>query len=82
MTTRRALIAACASLYVGITQATEAVPLLRGRERQHRTIDVGVGILSMHSPMDVSAVDLWELYRGFKAFWSAPSSRTGAASFR
>ena len=32
-------------------------------------IDVGIGILSMHSPMDVSAkVDLWELYRGFKAF--------------
>ncbi len=47
------------------------------------TIDVGIGILSMHSPMDVSAkVDLWELYRGFKAFWSAPSSRTGAASPR
>lgn len=47
------------------------------------TIDVGIGILSMHSPMDVSAkVDLWELYRGFKAFWSAPSSRTGAASSR
>lgn len=37
------------------------------------TIDVGIGILSMHSPMDVSAkVDLWELYRGFKAFWNAP----------
>jgi aspartyl aminopeptidase len=33
-------------------------------------IDVGIGLLSMHSPMDVSAkVDLWELYRGFKAFW-------------
>ncbi len=33
-------------------------------------IDVGIGILSMHSPMDVSAkVDLWELYRGFKAFY-------------
>ena len=36
------------------------------------TIDVGIGILSMHSPMDVSAkVDLWELYRGFKAFFGA-----------
>jgi aspartyl aminopeptidase len=36
-------------------------------------IDVGIGILSMHSPMDVSAkVDLWELYRGFKAFLGAP----------
>jgi aspartyl aminopeptidase len=35
-------------------------------------IDVGIGILSMHSPMDVSAkVDLWELYRGFKAFLGA-----------
>lgn len=38
-------------------------------------IDVGIGVLSMHSPMDVSAkVDLWELYRGFKAFFGAPSS--------
>jgi aspartyl aminopeptidase len=36
------------------------------------TIDVGIGILSMHSPMDVSAkVDLWELYRGFKVFFGA-----------
>jgi aspartyl aminopeptidase len=27
----------------------------------------------MHSPMDVSAkVDVWELYRGFKAFLGAP----------
>jgi aspartyl aminopeptidase len=35
-------------------------------------IDVGIGILSMHSPMDVSAkVDLWELYRGFKVFFGA-----------
>ena len=32
-------------------------------------VDVGIGILSMHSPMDVShKADLWELYRGFKAF--------------
>jgi aspartyl aminopeptidase len=46
-------------------------------------IDVGIGILSMHSPMDVSAkVDLWELYRGFKAFWGAPAQRTGAPSTR
>lgn len=44
-------------------------------------IDVGIGILSMHSPMEVSSkVDLWELYRGFKAFYGvaavpgAPSS--------
>jgi aspartyl aminopeptidase len=38
-------------------------------------IDVGIGILSMHSPMDVSAkVDLWELYRGFKAFYGAPAT--------
>ncbi|MGE4056812.1 MAG: aminopeptidase 1 [Vicinamibacterales bacterium] len=35
-------------------------------------IDVGIGLLSMHSPMDISAkVDLWELYRGFKAFYGA-----------
>ena len=42
--------------------------------------DVGIGVLSMHSPMDVSAkVDLWELYRGFKAFLGAPAS-SGARS--
>jgi aspartyl aminopeptidase len=36
-------------------------------------IDVGIGLLSMHSPMDISAkVDIWELYRGFKAFLVAP----------
>jgi aspartyl aminopeptidase len=36
-------------------------------------IDVGVGILSMHSPYDVSSkADTWELYRGFKAFFAAP----------
>ncbi|MGC4085011.1 MAG: hypothetical protein QM736_23570 [Vicinamibacterales bacterium] len=47
------------------------------------TIDVGIGILSMHSPMDVSAkVDIWELYRGFKAFWNAPSRATVAPSGR
>jgi aspartyl aminopeptidase len=35
--------------------------------------DVGIGILSMHSPLEVSAkVDLWELYRGFKTFLGAP----------
>ena len=46
-------------------------------------IDVGIGILSMHSPMDVSAkVDIWELYRGFKAFWGAPAHQTGGASAR
>jgi aspartyl aminopeptidase len=47
------------------------------------TIDVGIGILSMHSPMDVSAkVDLWELYRGFKAFWGAPARATSVTSAR
>jgi aspartyl aminopeptidase len=47
------------------------------------TIDVGIGILSMHSPMDVSAkVDLWELYRGFKAFWGAPVRQAGVQSGR
>ncbi|MGE3520602.1 MAG: aminopeptidase 1 [Vicinamibacterales bacterium] len=46
-------------------------------------IDVGIGILSMHSPMDVSAkVDLWELYRGFKAFWAAAPAAAGARSNR
>lgn len=46
-------------------------------------IDVGIGILSMHSPMDVSAkVDLWELYRAFKAFWNAPVRQAGASSAR
>lgn len=40
-------------------------------------IDVGIGILSMHSPMDISAkVDLWELYRGFKAFYGASAAST------
>lgn len=43
-------------------------------------IDIGIGILSMHSPLEVSAkVDLWELYRGFKAFYASsvppPSGR-------
>jgi len=47
------------------------------------TIDVGIGILSMHSPMDVSAkVDIWELYRGFKAFWNAPVRSAGVTSAR
>jgi len=33
-------------------------------------MDVGIGILSMHSPYDVSSkVDLWELYKGFQAFF-------------
>ncbi len=44
--------------------------------------DVGIGILSMHSPMDISAkVDLWELYRGFKAFFEAPA-KTSASTAR
>lgn len=45
-------------------------------------IDVGIGLLSMHSPMDVSAkVDIWELYRGFKAFFAAtPSAPPSAVS--
>ena len=33
-------------------------------------MDVGIGILSMHSPFDVSSkVDLWELHKGFQAFF-------------
>ncbi len=46
-------------------------------------IDVGIGILSMHSPVDVSAkVDLWELYRGFKAFLDAAPATGGPPSGR
>ncbi len=46
-------------------------------------IDVGIGILSMHSPMDVAAkVDLWELYRGFKAFLGAPAGGPSATASR
>ena len=34
-------------------------------------IDVGIGIVSMHSPLEVSSkVDLWELRKGFEAFFS------------
>ena len=34
-------------------------------------IDVGIGILSMHSPYEVSSkIDLWELYHGFMAFYN------------
>jgi aspartyl aminopeptidase len=44
-------------------------------------IDVGIGVLSMHSPMDVSAkADIWELYRGFKAFWGAPAGLQGGVT--
>jgi aspartyl aminopeptidase len=44
-------------------------------------IDVGIGILSMHSPMDVSAkTDVWELYRGFKAFLGAAPGTSATAS--
>ncbi len=46
-------------------------------------IDVGIGILSMHSPMEVSAkVDLWELYRGFKAFYAATPLAASQATGR
>jgi aspartyl aminopeptidase len=35
-------------------------------------IDVGIGLLSMHSPFEVSSkVDLWELHRGFIAFFGS-----------
>jgi aspartyl aminopeptidase len=34
-------------------------------------IDVGIGLLSMHSPFEVSSkVDLWHLHRGFVAFFT------------
>jgi aspartyl aminopeptidase len=47
-------------------------------------IDIGIGILSMHSPMEVSSkVDLWELYQGFRAFLGAPAApRPATASGR
>lgn len=35
-------------------------------------IDVGIGLLSMHSPFEVSSkVDLWQLHRGFVAFFGS-----------
>ncbi len=35
-------------------------------------MDVGIGILSMHSTYDVSSkVDLWELYKGFQSFFKS-----------
>jgi len=34
-------------------------------------IDVGIGIVSMHSPLEVSSkVDVWELYKGFQSFFN------------
>lgn len=46
-------------------------------------IDVGIGVLSMHAPMEVSAkVDLWELSRAFKAFWSASALPAPATTAR
>ena len=33
------------------------------------TIDMGVGVLSMHAPVEIVAkVDLYEAYKAFKAF--------------
>jgi aspartyl aminopeptidase len=44
-------------------------------------IDVGIGLLSMHSPYEVSAkTDLWELYRGFKAFLGAGAPAAAVTS--
>jgi aspartyl aminopeptidase len=38
--------------------------------RNMEVMDVGIGILSMHSTYDISSkVDLWELHKGFKAFF-------------
>jgi aspartyl aminopeptidase len=35
-------------------------------------IDVGIGLLRMHSPFEVSSkVDLWHLHRGFVAFFNS-----------
>jgi len=39
-------------------------------EQNMDVIDVGIGILSMHSPFEVSSkVDLWEMQKGFSAFY-------------
>jgi len=41
-------------------------------EQNMDVIDVGIGILSMHSPFEVSSkVDLWQLHRGFVAFFGS-----------
>jgi aspartyl aminopeptidase len=45
--------------------------------------DIGIGILSMHSPLEVSAkVDLWELYRGFKTFLGATAASGSSPTSR
>jgi len=34
------------------------------------TVDLGVGVLSMHAPYEaIAKVDLYEAYRAFKAFY-------------
>jgi aspartyl aminopeptidase len=46
-------------------------------------IDVGIGILSMHAPLEVaSKVDLWELYRAFKVFFGVSAALPTAPSAR
>ena len=56
------------------TAGVDFVILQDGSASMH-VADVGIGILSMHSPMDISAkVDLWELYRGFKVFLGASAA--------
>jgi aspartyl aminopeptidase len=46
-------------------------------------IDVGIGLLSMHSPLEVSAkVDVWELHRAFKAFLGAPLALPASSAGR
>ena len=45
--------------------------------------DVGIGILSMHSPMEVAAkADIWALSRGLTAFWAAPVTQAVAPTAR
>ena len=39
-------------------------------EQNMDVIDVGIGIVSMHSPYEMSSkVDLWQLHKGFQAFF-------------
>ena len=40
-------------------------------EQNMDVIDVGIGVVSMHSPLEMSSkVDLWELHKGFQAFFN------------
>lgn len=45
------------------------------------TVDIGVAVLSMHSPMEISSKDdLWVTYQGFRAWLAVPTTRRGATT--